>query len=220
MNQTEHLSTESLQGFAEGALAASERASLAAHVAGCSRCAAELAEWRTLFATLAALPQLVPAPDFANRVLAQVTIPARAPVWVQWQAAGRQLAQRLAPRSTRAWALASAFMILPLLVGGGVTAWLISKDYITAQSLWVFITDRTASSMQTLGASALTALLESSFAAWLVQQGRALAEAAGLRGLGVLAASVGGLIVLSMWVLYRNLFRTPSREPNHVPFTV
>jgi len=220
MNQMEHPSTESLQGYAEGAIAEGERTVLEVHLAACPECSVELAEWRSLFANLSELPQLAPTAGFTNRVMARIKLPAAAPVWAQWLAAARQFTSRLAPRTAGAWAFASAFVVLPLLLGGGVMAWLVSKDYITAQSLWMFFTDRTASSMQSLGASTLNAVVQSSVAAWLVQQGRTLADSAGLRGLGALAAGIGGMTVLSIWILYRNLFRTPTREANHVPFNV
>jgi hypothetical protein len=70
--------------------------------------------------------------------------------------------------------------------------------------------------MQSLGASVLTALMESSITGWLLAQARSLATSAGARGLGALAVGLGGLTMASLWILYRNLLRTPTREVNHV----
>jgi len=216
MSELEHLTAESLQGYVEGAIGDTDRAVLESHLLACTQCSTELEEWRSLFTTLAGLPQLTPATGFSDRVMARVRIPAAAPFWAQWAAGARQLAHRLTPRTTGAWALASAFIALPLLLGGGVVTWLVSKDYITAQSLWVFATDRAASGLQSLGASTLTALIQSSAASWLVAQARSLTANAGARGLGALALCGGVMTMASIWILYRNLFRTPTREANHV----
>lgn len=216
MSELEHLSTESLQGYAEGTIGAADRVALESHLQGCTRCGGELEEWRSLFTTLAGLPQLSPAAGFSDRVMARVKVHVPVPVWAPWLEGARQLAARLTPRTAGAWALASACITLPLLLGGGLVTWLISRDYITAQSLWVFATDRAASGMQSLGASALTGVMESSIASWLVTQARTLAASAGARGLGALAVGIGGLTMASIWILYRNLFRTPTREAQHV----
>jgi len=220
MSELEHLSAESLQGYAEGAIGEADRAVLGSHLATCPHCSAELAEWRSLFAGLAELPQFTPAAGFTDRVMARVRIPAAVPFWAQVLAGVRQLAQRLTPRTAGAWALAGASVVLPLLLGGGVVTWLVSKDYITAQSLWAFVSDRTTSSMQSLGASAVTSLMESSITNWLVEQVRAFTASAGARGLGALGLAVGTMTMLSSWILYRNLFQTSTREANHVSSTV
>ena len=219
MSELEHLSAESLQDYVEGAIGETDRAVLESHLVACAQCSSELEEWRSLYTVLTELPHFSPAAGFAERVMARVKVRAARPFWAEWLAGARQLAQRLTPQTTGGWALASAFIALPLLLGGGIVTWLVSKDYITAQSLWVFVTDRTASGMQSLGASALSALLQTSVASWLVAQAKALAVSAGARGLGALALGVGGMTMLSIWILYRNLFRTPTRETNHVLYT-
>jgi len=216
MSELEHLSAESLQGFVEGTIGDADRVILESHLQICTQCSGELEGWRSLFTTLAGLPQLSPAAGFSDRVMARVKVRAPAAAWAQWLAGARQLAQRLTPQTAGAWALASAFLALPLLVGGGLVTWLVSRDYITLQTLWTFTSDRAASGLQSLGASALTALLQSSIAGWLVTQANAVIASAGARGLGALAVGVGGMTMASIWILYRNLFRTPTREANHV----
>jgi hypothetical protein len=53
-----------------------------------------------------------------------------------------------------------------------------------------------------------------------VQSVGAFLGAAGLRGLGAVAAGGAGLTLLSIWVLYRNLSRTTStRGTTHVTFS-
>lgn len=216
MHELEHPNTESLQGYAESAIGESDRAVLESHLLSCSRCTAEVEEWRSLFATLAALPQFDPSPTFAARVMAQVRLPASVPMWSPWLSRAQQLLARLTPKTRAGWTFATAFLALPVLLGGGVLAWLFSREYITVQSLWVFVSERTTSSMEGLGAAALKGMMQSDATAWLLQQGQSVVAEIGMRGLGALAFGVASMIMLSIWILYKNLFRTPTRETNHV----
>lgn len=214
-----HLDTERLQGYADGSLAESERVVVESHLQGCALCSTELEEWRTLYAAIGSLPQFSPSATFADGVMARVMIAQPLPLWTPLVAQAKLLAERIAPKTSAGWAMAAALFALPLLLGGGLVTWLISKDYVTPESLWVFVTDRAGSSLQALGASALSNLLETQAATWVVQQGTALLATAGLRGLGALAAMGGALTMLSIWILYRYLFRTPTRESNYVSYS-
>jgi hypothetical protein len=42
---------------------------------------------------------------------------------------------------------------------------------------------------------------------------------AGVTGLGVILAGAGTMTVLSIWVLYRNLFRSPSRDSDYALYS-
>ena len=215
----QHLDTERLQGYADGSLEESERVVVESHLQGCTRCTTEVEEWRSLYAALGALPQFSPSVSFTDHVMDRVKVARPLPAWAPLVARARQLAERVAPRTSAGWAVAAALLALPLLLGGGLVTWLISKDYITPESLWVFVTDRTSSGLQSLGASALSSLMETQAATWVVQQATSLVATAGLRGLGLLAAVGGALTMLSIWILYRNLFRTPTRESNYVSYS-
>lgn len=216
--EIEHLNTERLQEYAGGTIAGGDRVVVESHLQACPRCAGEVEEWRSLFSTLAALPQLEPRTGFANRVMARVQVKAL-PVWTPWLAQAQVLAERVAPKSSAGWAFAVALLALPVLLGGGAIAWLLSHDYVTAESLRALLTDRATSSLQSLGASALSSLMQTQVASWLVQQAGTIVATTGLRGLGLLAALCAALTLLSLWILYRNLFRTPTRESNYVSFS-
>ena len=213
-----HLDTERLQEYADGRIAEGDRSVVDSHLQSCSRCAGEVAEWRSLFTTLAALPQLEPRTGFASRVMARVQVRAL-PVWAPWLSQAQALAERIAPKSSAGWAFAVAMLALPVLLGGGALAWLLSHDYVTTESLQALLTERATSSLQSLGASALSSIMQTQVASWLVQQAGTIVATTGLRGLGLLAAICAALTLLSLWILYKNLFRTPTREPNYVSFS-
>ena len=219
MSQGTHPDTERLQGFAEASLPEGERGVVASHLQACPSCTAAVEEWRSLFLALSALPQLAPRPGFADRVLAGLKLPARAPAWAPLLQRAGELISRVAPQSTGGWALLTAFVTLPLLVGGGVLAWLFSRGFVTPATLWTFVNDRATSGLQSLGAAALTTLIQTPAVAWVVSAVRQVLETAGLTGLGAIGAVAGALTMLSIWILYRNLFRTPTRESNYVTYS-
>jgi hypothetical protein len=47
----------------------------------------------------------------------------------------------------------------------------------------------------------------------------ALIITAGITGLGAILAGGGALTVLSTWILYRNLVRSPSRESHYALYS-
>ena len=135
----QHPTTESLESYAEGILSAADRAVVASHLMGCSRCEGEVEDWRALFQALSSLPRFSPALGFANRVMTHVRIPE------PWHARATGWIERLLPKSTYGWAVAVVILALPVVAGGSLLAWLLSKSYVTAHGLWVFATDRFAS---------------------------------------------------------------------------
>ena len=217
-DENRHLDTERLQEYAGDRIAADERAVVESHLHGCVRCAGEVAEWQALYRTLASLPAVQPRPGFADRVMARVQVRAL-PVWAPWVAQAQALAARVAPRSSAGWALAAALLALPVLVGGGALAWLFTNDYVTVEGLRTLLSERASSSLQSLGATALSSLMQTQLVSWFVQQTGTVVANAGLRGLGLLAALCAGLTLLSIWILYNNLVRTPTRESNHVSYS-
>ena len=65
-----HLTAERIQAFLDEALSRDERAEVQEHATLCGRCQAELEAWRLLYSELGELPELSPAPNFGDRVLA------------------------------------------------------------------------------------------------------------------------------------------------------
>lgn len=211
-DEVPHPKTESLESYAEGVLPAQERAVVASHLLSCHGCEAEVEDWRALFHALVSLPRFGPAHGFANRVMAHVRIPE------PWHARASDWIERLLPKTTFGWAVAVAFLALPVVAGGSLLAWLLSKSYVTAHGLWVFATDQFASAATSLAGGAMTTLMQTDIAAWLARTFEIAFGAAGVRGFGALAAGAGMLTVLSAWVLYRNLFINPNGETTYARF--
>jgi hypothetical protein len=186
---------------------------LESHLLGCPRCQNEIDELRSLFTTLTSLPQFSPAPGFASRVMACVVI--RRP----WQARAGALVARLMPRTTPGWAFAVAMLAIPVLLASGLALWLLSKDYVTTSGLWAFATDRFTLGANRVASGVVSSAIQTDVMAWLVKSIATFLAAAGLRGLGTLAALLAMLTMLSIWVLYRNLVRTPTRGSTYVTYS-
>ena len=73
-----HLTAERIQAFLDDALSRDDRAEVQEHATFCGRCHAELEAWQFLYSELGGLPELSPAPNFRDRVLAglDVAVPA------------------------------------------------------------------------------------------------------------------------------------------------
>lgn len=207
-----HPSSDRLEAFVEGTLDTAHRESVATHILACIRCENEVEEWRSLFAVLRSLPHHVPAPGFANRVMAHVRIPE------PWHARATGMLGRWIPRTTGGWAFAAALLALPVLAGAGMMAWLLSKSYITAHGLWVFATSQFTSVAGRMAQGAFNGFMETSAASW-VAGALETAQTAGVREVGVLAIGGALLTVISVWVLYRYLFRPSDGNVNHVTFS-
>ena len=65
-----HLTAERIQAFLDDALSRDERAEVQEHATFCGRCHTELETWQLLYSELGELPELSPAPNFRDRVLA------------------------------------------------------------------------------------------------------------------------------------------------------
>lgn len=214
MTAMQHLTAERLEAYVEGLLDRGDRVVIESHLVGCPRCQQELDEWLALFAALSDLPELEPSPNFADRVMAHVRVSPRQ-AWQQHAARASAALARVLPRTTFGWGLATAFLALPILLGGGVVLWLASKSYLTPQSVWAFFSGQLADGVRAVAAAAMSRMLETDIAAWLVARSGALFAATGASGVGLIATVAALTTMLSIWVLYRNLFRTPSRNTNN-----
>ena len=208
-----HPNDQNLEAFCEGTLPAAERVGLESHLVGCPRCQAEVEDWRSLFIALRALPHFAPAPGFAGRVMAHVRIPR------PWHTRAGALVTRLMPRTTPGWAFAVSMLAIPMLMAGSLALWLLSRDYLTAAGLWAFALDSFVATAGRWSAGAIALVLQTDIMAWLVRSVATFLEAAGLRGLGTVAAGAALLTLVSIWVLYRNLFRTPTRGSTYVTYS-
>lgn len=205
-----HPTGDRLEAWSIGSLTETERSDVGSHLSQCSRCRAEVEDWRAVFAALSALPRFGPRGGFADRVMARVRIPQ------PWHARAGALLARALPRTTPGWAFATALLSVPVLFVGGLAAWLLSRSYVTAHGLWVFATDRFAESANQVAGGVAARALQSDVAAWVVATLTGLFDSAGARGVGAIAIAGALTVVLSAWILYRYLFRSPVRETTNV----
>lgn len=207
-----HPTPDRFEAYVEGTLAAGDRAVLESHLVTCGRCQAEVEEWRALFTGLAALPRFAPAPGFMERVLAGVQV--REP----WAVRAAAWIRRLVPRTTRGWALAAAFLALPVITSAGALGWLLTRPMLTLQGLWLFTRDRVGDAVATLVGRSAGALVETPLTSWLVEAAARL-QGTGLSDLGAAAAVFGTMSVVSAWILYQYLLHTPTRKIFHASFS-
>lgn len=211
-HDTTHPTAERLGEYAGGHLDESGAAALEGHLAACDACRSTAEEWRVLYARIAALPRFAPAPGFALRVMAGVRIPK------PWHERAAEFLGRLLPDTTAGWAAATAVLALPVLAGGSLMAWLLSKSYVTTHGLWTFATGQVSNAVTSLLGGAMDAVVASDAATWAAGGLDSLVANAGVRGIGLIAGSAAVLTALSIWILYRYLVRTPNRDSNYVTF--
>ncbi len=206
-----HPEPERLEAYVEESLDAGERAVLDAHVSACGRCTAEVDELRSLFAALQALPELAPSAGFANAVMTRVQVRhpvlARASAW----------AERLTPRTTRAWAAASAVFSLPLLGASLLVLWLMSQPGVSAQGLWTVSTGLVASAASSAWQWTWIRIAGSGLAATAVELFQ-LVAATGRGEISLAVVMFATLTAGSVYVLYQNLFRNRPRRDQHASF--
>jgi anti-sigma factor RsiW len=218
MSETYHPTADRLEAFVEGTLREGERVVLESHLLSCPACQTQVEEWRALFTALAALPQFEPSIGFANRVMAHVRIAPQA-AWQEWAERANALITRVTPKTNYGWSLAAALFALPVILGGSVIAWLVSNSYISPDGLLSFTRESLVEGLQGIGSTAIVAIMQTDIAAWVVASVGAVINTAGVTGLGAILAGAGTMTVLSIWVLYRNLFRSPSRESDYALFS-
>jgi hypothetical protein len=212
-----HPTNERLEAFSDGSLANSEKSVVEDHLVQCGHCRGEVEEWRTMFSALAAMPLFAPAAGFADRVMSHVRIPE--PWYSRASSAFGRTFGRFIPRTTPGWAMAVALLAVPVLAVGTLAFWLLSRSYLTGYRLWVFATDQFASGANQVASSAFSRVLSTDVSVWLVRTITSFMESSGLRGVGALAAASAAIIVVSIWVLYRYLFRNPNRGSSYVSYT-
>lgn len=227
MNENLHPAAETLEAYAENALEGGDRAVFESHLRTCARCQSELEEWRSLFAALDALPRFAPSRGFADRVMASVRVSSPATVsTLAWQRAARsqltragQAIERVLPRTTKGWAFTTALLALPVLFIAGMLTWLYTEMAVTPAALAGFLASGAWQGARAFADAAASGVLQTDVAVWLVTQTRAFMELAGVRGLGLLAGAAAATTVMSTWILYRNLFRNPTRETSYVTYS-
>ena len=209
-----HPEHERLQALVEESLDGADAAVVESHLATCARCRADVEELRSLFAMLSSIPQHAPGAGFADRVMARVRV--RRP-WFAWAADWAEWLGRLAPQTTRGWAVASTMVALPTAAIAALTWWIMSRPGVTPQGLWVMSTGYAGRGLSGAWSWLWARVAGSGLAAWATS----LAEVAATVGRGGLGLGVVMFLTLtaaSIWVLYQNLFRTEERRTDYASF--
>lgn len=123
-----HVPQWTLELYAEDALPPDEREEVRAHVEQCAYCAGELEASRALFASLAQLPRFAPAPEFADAVMARVTIRPEG-------SAALARVRRWLPATRRGWMVLFSALLAPFVPLLAVAAWLLSNPLVTVSGL-------------------------------------------------------------------------------------
>ena len=228
-----HPTDDRLEAFVEGTLQDGDRVVIESHLVGCQTCQTEVEEWRNLFAALSGLPQFEPSLHFADRVMARVRIPA-ASTSSSWQQAWQQYAgrnawrgyagragdvlSRVTPHTTLGLSLAAACLGLPIVLIVGLVAWVLQQAALTPREGLSYVSTWLVEGVQGAGSTAFQALVQTDVAVWAMSQFASIVESGGLTGIGTALGVLGVSGILSVWVLYRNLFRSPTRESNHVTY--
>ena len=204
-----HPNTERLQSFVEGILDDADRVVIESHVVDCVSCQTEVEEWRTLFSTLASMPQFSPSLQFADHVMASVILPD--PWYVRALAKVGDRVQVIAPKTTRGWAFATAFLALPFTIFAVLATWLLSKPYMTPSNVIAFVMDRGGKLINSVAEGAVGQVLQTDLALFAARQLDALNNA-GLGTAGALLAAVAVATASSAYILYQNLFRANAHR--------
>ena len=216
-DSTLHPNTARLQSYVEGALPLGDRAVLESHLHECSACQREADEWRALFGVLAQMPQFSPSVQFADRVMASVRLPD--PWYIRVLAAVGDRLQVFAPKTTRGWALATAFMALPITVFGALGAWLLSRPYITPAGVASFFMSRAEQMGNSVAQTAITQALQTDIVVLGLRAINRIATA-GLGTATALLAAVAIGTAASAYILYQNLFRAEAhRNQRHATYS-
>lgn len=214
--QLNHPTTERLQAFVEEALDRAEQAGVDSHLASCRECRAEVEGLGSLFEALGSLPELRPAPGFADRVMRHVRVRRRAFAWAGVSA----WLDRVTPQSTKGWATAAAVFALPVLGATVLLGWLLSQPGVSAQGLWTFAAALAGNAASGSWDWIWAQMSGSVLAVWATRAAE-LVGSVGRGEVGLAVVMFATLTAGSLYVLYHNLFRTRQpRRIEHASFVI
>ncbi len=211
----EHLDPERLQDYVEGLLPARQMARVSAHLEACGDCRSEEEQWRGLIQGIERLPVMAPSSAFAGRVLGQVKIGRLVRPVAAMTARGRALAwaNRLIPRTQRAWAVISGIALTPLTVSALLAYAVFSNPLVTPRGLASFLWWRISGGATTLWHLLADGLVESEIAFYAYSALDLLAGAPAVTAMA--SVSFAAATGLAGWVLYRSLITTRTVDGNN-----
>lgn len=127
--------------------------------------------------------------------------------------------QVIAPKTTRGWAFATAFLALPFTAFAVLATWLLSKPYMTPSNVLAFTTHRGSELIRGFTQAVLAQIMETDIALFVARQLEAL-SGAGLGTAGALLAAMAVATAGSTYILYQNLFRANAhRNERYVTYS-
>ena len=216
----EHVEPERLQDYVEGLLPSRQMARISAHVKACEACRSEELRWEELIHGLECLPELAPSEAFSGRVMAQLAIgdlvrtpaPSATRQWVLgW-------AERLIPRTQKAWAVISGVALTPVTVVALLAYAVFSNPLVTPGYLASFLWWKVTGGVSALAGIFADGVLESPLVFYAYSVLGALANAPVLTAM--VAVSLAAATSLSGWVLYRNLMTTRTVDGNYATASI
>jgi hypothetical protein len=127
--------------------------------------------------------------------------------------------QTIAPKTTRGWAFATAFLAFPFAIFAALATWLLSKPYMTPSNMFAFTVHRGSELLGSASQAVLAYLLQTDIALFVARQLEVLASA-GVGTAGALLAGVAVATAASAYILYQNLFRAHAhRNERYVSYS-
>lgn len=208
-----HIPSASIQDYLEGLLPAHPSSRVEAHLTACASCQEEVREWKSLMGSLQPLSHFAPGSAFAERVMAQVTVPAPVPARSGRLASlpVRVLAwsRSLLPRTRHGWAVAAGVASAPTITMVTLVYLLFSRPLLTLGNFGSYFLWKASALLGTVLSSVSALVMESETLFQLYSLLQTLGRSPFLLGLGGLVFSL--VSAAALWVLYRNLFvNTPD----------
>ncbi len=207
-----HIPGVTLQDYLDSRLAARNVARVDRHLDSCAICRSELEEYRAVARSIASLPSLAPSTDFAERVMAEVRINeiaavAMAPTTTSGRVLGWLRGHR--PSNQRGWAAALGVAVAPVFTLLLVVRSVFAHELVTVGNLAAYARLQLSALTSSLSPS-VTATVERWTPSFLWDGAALVGSSPTLLAASAALASVA--LMASVWILYRNLFRTPYDE--------
>jgi len=209
-----HLPPTSIQDYLENLLPAQPSARVEAHLASCATCRDEVQGWTNLLGSFQPLGHFAPKAGFAERVMAQVMVPApvpqRAAGWSSLPARGLAWARSLLPTSKHGWAVAGGVASAPTITMAALVYLVFSRPLLTPGTFASYMLWKASDLLGMVFSSLSSWVMESATLMWAYSLVEPLAQSPMLLGLGGLVFSL--LSAGALWILYRNLIVTQSED--------
>jgi len=209
-----HIPPGSIQDYLENLLPPQPAARLEGHLTSCASCQSEVQEWRALFGAFPPLGHFAPKPGFAERVMAQVMVPAPVPVrtggWSSLPGRAVAWARDTLPQTRHGWAVAGGMASAPTITVVTLLYLLFSRPLLTPGNFVSYMLWKASAFFDTVFGAASTLVMESGALLRLVSVFEPVTQSPLLLGLGGLAFSL--FSAGALWVLYRNLIATQSDD--------